>query len=471
MLLAEPALHDAVLVMTSANLSDDPLISDDKDAFARLSDVSDAYLLHDRPIERAVDDSIVLDTTFGTVPLRRARGFVPEPIALPIAASQPGLCTGGELKNAVAVVRGAQAVLSQHIGDLTWSLAYGRFLQTIEDLRRLFDCDINWIACDMHPRYASHAFARRAASDIGADLIAVQHHHAHLASLLAEHGRTNRIIGLICDGTGYGDDGSTWGGEILVGDLTGYERVARMRPLLLPGGDAAARRIGRCGVSWLHDTLGGRAAEDHPLTRRALPDHGERVLVTRLLADDRHCPPSSGMGRLFDAAAALLGLCDYNHHEAMSGMLMESSAAASRRSPSGHDVLDLTVGAEGLIDLDHRPLLLRLIDMMDRGAPTPDLAWLFHDALADGLVRAVQRVADRSGITTVGLSGGVFCNELLTTRVCDRLDSSGCEVLMHRTVPPNDGGLALGQAAVAAATLSARTEGASDVSRVAGQTG
>jgi hydrogenase maturation protein HypF len=416
----------------------------------------DAFLLHDRPIERAVDDSIVIDAPRGISPIRRARGYVPAPLTLPVPAPRPGLCAGGELKNAVAVVRGDGAILSQHIGDLAYTLAYRRFEQTIDDLKRLFDVDVRWIACDAHPRYMCRRYAKLAAAEAGIELITTQHHHAHFASLLAEHDRTDRCIGLICDGVGYGDDGTAWGGEFLVGDLIGYERLGRLRPLRLPGGDAAAKQIGRCAVSWLIDALGPDAA-DHPLAKRTIPDDRQRRDIASLLKRDLNCPPSSGMGRLFDAAAALLGITDYNHYEAMSGLMLEAAAAAATSRPTGEGVIALTTGdtGEGLLELDHRPLLMRLIELIERGESPHALAWFFHDALADGMARAARIIADRHEIRTVALSGGVFCNALLTDLTAQRLEAANLQLLVHRDVPANDGGLAFGQAAIAAATLAA----------------
>jgi hydrogenase maturation protein HypF len=439
------------LVMTSANLSDDPLISDDADARARLAEICDALLLHDRPIERAVDDSIVIDAPFGILPIRRARGLVPTPLTLPVPAREPGLCVGGELKGAVTVVRGDQAVLGHHLGDLTYTLAYERFERTIEDLLRLFDVAPRWVACDAHPGYLSHQHARRLAAERDLELITVQHHHAHLAALLAEHGRIEPIVGLIRDGVGYGADGSAWGGEVMVGDLAGYERVGHMRPLRLPGGDAAARRTGRCAASWIFDTLGAEAF-DGSLAARLLEYETERDAVRSMLEHDLNCPPSSGMGRLFDAAAALLDLCAYNHFEAMSGMSLEAAAirAAERPSGGGFVLLREPAAPMGPFQLDHAPLLRRLLDGLETGADAGALSWLFHDALADGLARAAIRVATERGLTAVGVSGGVFCNTLLTELVRERVEQAGLEVLAHASVPPNDGGIAYGQAGVAA---------------------
>jgi hydrogenase maturation protein HypF len=440
------------LVMTSANHSDDPLIKDDDEATRELAMICEAILTHDRPIERAVDDSIVIDSPVGILPIRRARGSVPTPTMLPIAAKRPGLCVGGELKNAVAMVRGHEAFLSQHIGDLSYTLAYQRFERTITDLQRLFAVRPTWIACDAHPHYSSQRFAKQMARERDLDLVVVQHHHAHLASLLADHQRTDRIVGVICDGVGYGDDGQAWGGEIMVGDLGAYERIARLRPLRLPGGDAAAKQTGRCALSWLGDALGGIEAIPETRAARLIDVDRDRRVVLELLQSDLNCPLSSGVGRLFDAAAALLGICSYNHYEAMSPMLLESAASRSRSRPSGRGLLAIIPDHEisGVLQIDHRPLLTAMLGQLDNGMAIDDLAWLFHDALADGLAQAAVTIARQNNIRTVGLSGGVFCNTLLTQLTRTRLTTAELEVLIHREVPPNDGGLAAGQAAIAA---------------------
>ena len=274
---------------------------------------------------------------------------------------------------------------------------------------------------------------------------------------MAEHARREPTIGVICDGVGYGGDGSAWCGEILIGDLLDYERFARFRPLRLPGGDAAARETGRCALSWLVDVLGEEAA-DHPLAARVMPDAERRSSVLALLAADIRCPPSSGLGRLFDATAALLGVCLLNHHEALSGMRLEALAARSRERPSVDGLLPIESAAGAVCELDTRPLLEALLARSASGADTGGSAWLFHAALADALARAVALARERTGIRTVGLSGGVFCNALLTELLAGRLADDGCDVLIHREVPPTDGGLAYGQAAVAAARGALRME-------------
>lgn len=439
------------LVMTSANASDDPLVIEDAAVWEELGGVFDAVLAHDRPIERAVDDSVLLDAEQGLVPLRRARGYVPTPLPLPVGAGEPGLCLGAELKNTVAVVRRGEAILSQHVGDLSRTLAYTRFVRSAEDLLHLFEVRPRWVACDAHPAYLSRRHALGLGAKLDVPVYEVQHHHAHLASLLAEHGRRDRVIGLVCDGVGYGDDGTAWGGEVLVGDLASYERVGRLRPLRLPGGDAAAKEVGRCGLSWLWDGLGEEGLRS-PHARRTIPDDRGREAVAAQLRRGLHCPPSSGMGRLFDACAALLGVCDRNHYEAMSGQVLEAAAWRGRGTMCGEGLVRLS-GDGRLLELDHRGLLLALIEGLERGESVERLAWQFHDALSDALVRAAAEVARRTGIRTVGLTGGVFCNDVLTKLTVGRLAEAGLEALLHRSVPPNDGGLSYGQAAAVGAMM------------------
>lgn len=454
------------LVMTSANASDDPLITDDAEALRRLADVADAWLVHDRAIARAVDDSIIIDGPDGLVPIRRARGHVPSPIRLHSPADQPGLCVGADLKSVVAVVTGDpatgyQVIPSQHLGDLQHALAYDRFRTTIDDLLRLFRVTPRWIARDAHPAYLSHRYAATLAKRLGVPLIDVQHHHAHMASVLAEHHHAGHAVGVICDGVGYGEDGSAWGGEILVGDARAVVRKGRTRPIKLPGGDAAAKDTTRCALSWLHDVMGVEAAS-HSLAARLFPRDEDRTALLTMLARGVNTPESSGVGRLFDAAAAMIGLCNRNHYEAMSGMLLEAAASSSLSLDAPHpDAAGLLPLAHrnDLIELDHRPLALRLVAGLDRNEPVPQLARLFHDAIADGLARLASRIAREASLNTIALSGGVFCNTILAHRVRVSLEVQGLRVLTHRDVPPNDAGVALGQAAIACARLQ-QTSGA-----------
>lgn len=473
LLFAQPELQGRFLVMTSANLSDDPLIIDDNEALKTLGEcdnyaaIADAFLIHNRKIQRAVDDSVLLDTNKGLFPIRLGRGYTPTPVKLPVSTNGiQGLCAGGELKNAVAVVHNNSAILSQHIGDLTYSLAYQRFIETIDDLQNLYDLNISWIACDQHPNYLSRKYARKLAVEKGIQLLEIQHHHAHLASLAAEHDRTDPVIGIICDGVGYGEDGTAWGGEILIGDLLQYTRAVRLRPLRLPGGDAAAKQTSRCAISWLHDLYGSQITNHANILDNLLSDKQEQNIILAMLDNNLVCPPSSGMGRLFDAAASLLQLCDYNHYEAMSGQLLETAASMANIRPECEGLLKIRDTAipvkyfisdktYSLLELDHRPLLQYFLDNLNNINPqsTQSLAWLFHDAIAEGLAEAAVVISKQTRIKTVGLSGGVFCNALLTELLTNKLEQNNLEVLLHQKVPANDGGIAYGQAAIASAAV------------------
>jgi hydrogenase maturation protein HypF len=295
---------------------------------------------------------------------------------------------------------------------------------------------------------------RRSRRKIGAELITVQHHHAHLASVLAEHGRTDRVVGVICDGVGYGDDGTAWGGEILIADLKDYDRAARLRPLKLPGGDAAAKQTGRCAQSWLTDLLGDDAA-NHPATKFVMPDDAQRETVRGMLERGFNCPPSSGTGRLFDAAAALLGVTDYNRYEAMSGMMLEAAASRSTDTSGPDGVMRIQDSVGGLwrstIGRCWRGCWRWMRRMGRRSRIAPNVP---RGTCGRFYARgSAMRICERESISTVALSGGVFCNTLFSQLVMDRLASAGLDVLTHRLVSPSDGGLAYGQAAVSAAVL------------------
>jgi hydrogenase maturation protein HypF len=445
--------HSA-LVMTSGNLSDEPIATDNDQAQSRLGAMCDAFLWHDRRIQRCVDDSVVIDMGEDDVlPLRRSRGHAPQSVRLPVSDGSMGLCVGGELKNTVAVVRGGSAVLSQHLGDLTHPLAYEHFRQAVDDLQKLFSVQPAWIAHDLHPLYQSHVYARQLSAATGARLVGIQHHHAHAAALMAEHGLRQPILALVCDGVGYGSDGTSWGGELMVADLTHYQRLCHLRPLRLPGGDAAAKDTRRCGLALLQQAMPQNFAE-HPATAKLVPDENERPVLVHMLRTGLNCAVSSGAGRVFDGVAALLGLCQHNQCEARAAMALEAAAstwngsAGSCPAPLCH---------EGLVDLS--PLVIHLVQQSGQ-VPAAQLAALFHEQFALAWEIAILQAVQKTGVRTVGLSGGVFCNQILTTRLSQRLQERGLRVLRHRLVPPNDGGIALGQATIAAAMIANAKAGA-----------
>lgn len=439
----EPSID--TLVMTSANLTDEPLVIDNDEAVDRLCGVCDAMLWHDRPIARCVDDSVMLDFGEGqaVLPVRRARGFVPAAIALGASSATNGLCVGGELKNTVAVVRGGEAILSQHLGDLTHTLAHEYFKQAIDDLCGLFEVQPQWIAHDMHPMYLSTVYARALARRWNVPLLPVQHYHAHAAAVLAEHSHDGPALAVVLDGVGYGSDGGIWGGELLLADRVNFQRLAHLRPLRLAGGDAAARDTRRCALALLHQAFGDDFAR-HPATVRLILDNDERLMLTAMVRSNVNCAQSSGAGRVFDGVAALLGVCEHNHFEAQAAMRLESLATQCDSFDS-HETL-FSIDRD---QIDLSPLVRMLVEAGD----VHELAALLHEQLACAWATVVQQQARRTGVTTVALSGGVFCNQVLTMRLTALLERRGLTVLRHEKVAPNDGGLALGQAAVASARI------------------
>ena len=463
------------LVLTSANSSDEPLIFDDAEADARLTFLADAVLTHDRPIHLPCDDSVVRVLADGELPIRRARGYAPLPVQLGRALPSV-LAVGGELKNSCCLTDGGSAFCSAHIGDMGNLATLRAFDRVVSQLTAVHRATPEVIVADLHPAYHTVEWAQRHAGGPGEpELRLVQHHHAHVASLLAEHGRLGEpVIGVAFDGTGYGTDGAIWGGEILhVGsDPTKFERVGHLLPIPLAGGDSAVRNpcrvalgyLAAADVAWdpalppvaactdaeratlaaLHGRHAGHAGHAQPDEQ---PGHARRLAGTgtRMI-------PCSSAGRLFDAVASLLGVRHRVSYEAQAAIELENlatqasdAAAELARDAAG---LALPVDEDGIID--HRPLIRALAREVVAGAPVAALARAFHLALAEAVADSAVRAAGRRGVRTVGLTGGVFQNVLLTGLCRTRLESLGFQVLTHHLVPPNDGGLALGQAAVAA---------------------
>ena len=448
-----------VLVMTSANLTDEPLVKDNQEARQRLSELADAILWHDRAIERCVDDSIVLDMGEDqpVLPIRRARGYVPQVIHLQTPPhkqkSRPamGLCVGGELKNTIAIVRGDEVIVSQHLGDLKHTLGFAYFQKTIADMCQLLEVTPRWIAHDLHPGYLSTQWATSLAKQQGEGipLFAIPHHHAHAAAVLAEHRIAQPALAVVCDGVGYGPDGSIWGGELLElsSTLTQMKRLAHLRPILLPGGDAAAKDTRRCAAGILSE------CQDEELYQtflsRFFPQPVQRQVLQGMLQGRVNCIASTAAGRYFDAVAAILGLCQSNEYEAQAPMALES-AASSISSQSLPDFLqNQLTQTENIIDL--HPLVVWIARESLAGHAVAELAWIFHEAFACAWASRVLAASRQSGIRIVALSGGVFCNAILTFRLQQLLEQQGMRVLRHQQIPPNDGGIAFGQAAIAAA--------------------
>jgi hydrogenase maturation protein HypF len=424
-------------VMTSGNLAEEPIARTNEEALARLAGVADLFLVHDREIHSRADDSVVRTSCRGAIPMRRARGFVPD--ALPLAFSGPPvLAVGGHERNTVCLARGGQAVLSQHVGDLEHPESDAFFREAIGHLRQLLGAAPEVVAHDLHPDYRSTRWARAC----GLPAIGVQHHHAHVAACLAEHGRSERVTGIAFDGTGLGDDGTLWGGEILDADLGGAVRRGHLRPLALAGGEAAIRQPWRMGVAALLDAHESLACLPH------VPA-AERDQVAALLATDLP-PRACGAGRWFDAVAALLGVAHDASYDGQAAAQLEALATGDDGDP-----FELAIREVEPFEIDLRPTIRELVHKLKRGAAASLLAARFHATLAVAIRAACHRV----GHPTVVLTGGCFQNRRLVEQTAAQLERDGFEVLVHRRVPPNDGGLALGQAAVAAYRLA--TGGAS----------
>ena len=426
------------LVMTSANASDEPMIADDQEVQEKLSGIADAILTHNRPIQVRTDDSVL--RVFQGRPLfyRRSRGYVPRPVLLPFECGNV-LAVGAELKNTVCLTRGKQAFLSQHIGDLQNEATLDTFRQTINHLGSIMEIRPERVACDQHPDYLSTRYAE----ELGLPLVKVQHHHAHMASCMAENGLDGDLIGVVFDGTGLGDDGTVWGGEFLVGGYAGVQRLGHLKQVRLPGGDAAAREPWRMVVSWLGEAL-GEAVWQLP-GMPPLPV-AERQLLQIMLERGINAPFTSSAGRLFDAAAFLLGAAIRNSFDGQAGMALE--ALAETATATGLLPYQLQPGMPFQLDL--APLLLGLVQRLQAGESPAVLAWAFHASLAAVVVDGCNLIRQSTGFDRVVLSGGVFQNRLLTELVYTFLAKSHFSVFIHRLIPPNDGGIALGQAVIAA---------------------
>jgi hydrogenase maturation protein HypF len=428
-----------VLVMTSGNLAEEPIAKDDDEALATLGGIADAFLVHDRGIHTRTDDSVVRIVVGRPQAVRRARGFVPDPIAL----DTDGPCVlavGPQLKSTVCITRGAEAYLSQHLGDLDAVQSQELFGEVIAKLARLLGVAPVAVAHDLHPDYASTCWALRSPLR----RIPVQHHHAHVASCMVEHGRVDPVVGVAFDGTGCGPAGELWGGEILLADLARFRRLGHLRPLPLPGGEAAIREPWRLGLAALHD-----AEEKTDVLSRI--DSVRREAVLRMLERGVACPPATGAGRWFDAVAAIVGIRDAISYEGQAAVELEALAWLDGNAESYPFAIAEPAGAPFVVDL--RPTVRAVAADVRRGERPARIAACFHATLAEIVLDACRRARRAEGVRTVALSGGCFQNRWLTERATVLLQADGFDVLVHRRVPPNDGGVALGQAAIAASLL------------------
>ncbi len=423
------------LVMTSANRSEEPIVIDNDDARRRLADIADYLLLHDREILVRADDSVVAKFNNQTVFIRRSRGYVPRPVFFKDQGPSV-LAVGGELKNTICLTKGNRAFPSQHIGDLENMRAFAFFEESIAHLQDILRIRPEAVVCDLHPGYFSTQWAQ---SQRQWPIITVQHHHAHLASVLAEWQTDEPAIGIILDGTGYGYDGTIWGGEILIGDLTQVRRVAWLEPMPLPGGEAAIKEPWRSALSYLYQTFGQGIPALPFLENRPVK------LILEMIDKGINSPLTSSCGRLFDAASVISGGRTEIHYEAQAAIEF-TQAVSNVPLPS----LDFEVA---LPRIPVQPIIRALTRKALKGASFAELAGRFHQTLVELFTEVVRRISRSSGLKTVVLSGGVFQNEILLTRLHKSLKAAGFRVLTNRLLPPNDGGLALGQAAIARALM------------------
>jgi hydrogenase maturation protein HypF len=412
------------LVMTSANVSDEPIAYEDDDALARLRGIADVFLLHDRPIHTRVDDSVIRSAGARRLMVRRSRGFVPDAISLPVPAGRSLLACGAELKNTFCLARGERAWVGHHIGDLKNYETLRSFSEGIAHFERLFAVAPEVVAHDLHPEYLSSKYA---AEREGVELVGVQHHHAHLAACLAEHGERGPAVGAIYDGAGYGLDGTVWGGELLVGGLAGFERAGHLWPVRLPGGDRAVREPWRMACAWLEEC--GLPA---PFAKPAAWD-----AVASMCRSGLGAPVTTSMGRLFDAVAALCGLRLEVTYEGQAAVELE--AACDLGEP----------GAYPMPGLDARETIAAVVSDLSDGVDVGRIAMRFHR----GLAVATADACAATGLQRAVLSGGVFQNRVLLELTIEELEGRGLDPLMPQLLPPNDGGISYGQAAVAAARM------------------
>jgi hydrogenase maturation protein HypF len=432
-----------VLVMTSANLSDEPLICKNEQALEDLGEIADVFLMHDRDIYRQVDDSVTHVVNGQAAFLRRSRGYVPAPIYRETASPKEIFAAGPDLKNTFCFVKGDQYLLSEHIGDLDDGRVYRHYTRSVEHLKNLFEVSLKVVVCDLHPGYLSTHFAQQTQS---VELIRVQHHWAHVASTLADTNETGPVIGLVADGTGYGTDGAIWGCECLIASLTEFERFGHLAYYPLAGGDKASKEAIRPIVG----LLGPQGVREYgEILSRIEPDTDKINLIATQIEKGLNVVQTSSLGRLFDAVAALVGLGPYNRFEAELPMALESII-----TDGIEDIYPVELTEhEGVFHLQCSPILQGLLSDIHSGNDKGVIAAKFHNTICEGLLAFALKAREQTGIESAALSGGVFCNRYLANRMIRHLKQEQFRVLWKRRVPVNDGGIALGQAAIAAAMI------------------
>lgn len=430
------------LVMTSGNLSDEPIAFDDDDARSRLHPIADAFLVHDRRIHMRVDDSIVRIHKRRPMIVRRARGYAPEPIRITVAAPRPILAVGAQLKSTFCLVKDSRAIVSPHIGDLESYPTLRSFEEGVRHFEMIFGVTPRLVAHDLHPDYLSTAYAVDRADNSGLELVGVQHHHAHIASCLADNREPGPVIGVAFDGTGFGTDGTVWGGEFLIASLTGFERLGHLVPVPMPGAAAAIRQPWRMAAAYLDAAFGSEIPDLAVVARNGLTWD----TTTAMARGGVNSPLTSSVGRLFDAVGALLGVRDAIHYEGQVAIELEQ-----RTDVHEVDAYPVTVAGSTVVTVVGADLVRAAAEDLLRGTPRSVIAGRFHNGLVAATVRTCCLLRERTSLSTVALSGGVFQNMLLLERCHAALSAAGFRVLTHSRIPPNDGGISFGQAVVAAA--------------------
>ena len=443
----------AVLVMTSGNLSDEPIAYQDDDARQRLASIAEGMLAHNRDIHMRCDDTVIRITAGGEQIMRRSRSYVPEPLSLPFDLPAPLLACGGHLKNTFCLGKGQQAFVSHHIGDLENLETLTSFREGIEHFKRLFDIYPKAVAYDLHPEYLATKYA------LDMDIprkIGVQHHHAHIASVLAEHSIQGPLIGLAADGTGYGTDGAVWGCEIMSADLLGFERLAHLAYVPLPGGDHAVRQPWRMAAVYLAQAYGDAFLDlDIPFVHQL--DRPKWHVLAQMIERGINSLPTSSLGRLFDAVAALIGLRNEVLYEGQAAIELEILAQQQEKGiHEGQSIIyPFTISTRDQMPttLDVAPMFRGIVSDIQQGVPASEIADRFHHSIAELLATVCFGTREQTGLNIIALSGGVFQNRLLLEQLVKRLEGMSFQVYVNRRVPPNDGGISLGQIAVAAAQL------------------
>jgi hydrogenase maturation protein HypF len=434
-------LDGAPLVMTSGNRSDEPIAYQDGDALKRLGGIADIFLMHNRSIHVRCDDSVTRIVGGSVLPIRRSRGYAPQPLRISKHCSIPTLAVGGQLKATFALGHQDKAFISHHMGDLDHFEAAQAFERDVSLYENLFNINARLVAHDLHPDYVSTQYARRRAGAVETELLPIQHHHAHMASCMAENELDERVIGVTFDGTGYGTDGTVWGGEFLVGDYRHIDRVGHLRCVGMPGGDAAIKEPWRMALAHVVD------AEVHEPGLESRISGVSLCTVRQMIARQFNTPITSSAGRLFDAVASLAGIRDRVSFEGQAAVEMEHLASAAVADCA----YPFDIAAGEILVVDTRPMIRSVVEDLKNGASQNSISKRFHSTLVEMIVTVCHQIKIKSGIDTIVLSGGVFLNALLTTETSHRLASEGFRVYRHRRVPPNDGGLSLGQLAIAAA--------------------